>query len=89
MIRDQIGKDPSVFLPNNIGRLIKGWAVIETKKDTKDAYRNGTESNVKPKFLRNAKNKKSVIALIAIKTDNPTPIFVGIEWRSWRFEMGF
>lgn len=52
MSRDQIGKDPSVFFPNSIGKLIKGCEARETSNDTRDAYKKGTDSKVNPRVLR-------------------------------------
>lgn len=72
---DQMGKLPSDFLPKSIGRLIDGWDASAISNETNDAYKNGNDSSVKPKLLKNAKTMKWPVAFSAIKNEIPTPIF--------------
>lgn len=74
MIKDQIGKDPSVFFPKSIGKLVAGCEASETSNDTKDAYKKGTDSKVNSRVLRYAKIMNKAAAFKPIRTDNPTPI---------------
>ena len=46
-----MGKVPSEDLPKSNGRLIEGWEAMETRKDTRDAYKIGIESRAKPRVL--------------------------------------
>ena len=70
-----MGKLPSVFFPKRMGRSIDGCEAIATKEDTKEAYNNGIDNNVKPELLRYAKNKNRTVAFNPIKLDIPKPIF--------------
>ncbi|MFS7960111.1 hypothetical protein Hanom_Chr08g00699101 [Helianthus anomalus] len=74
MISDQIGKDPSVFLPSSMGRLIEGCEARATRSETSDAYRNGIERSVKPRVRRYANVRKRVRDLNPIRMDSPTPM---------------
>lgn len=47
-MRDQVEKVPLGFLPMSMGRLILGWDAIETRKDTRDAYRKGIDRKGTP-----------------------------------------
>lgn len=78
---DQMGKLPSDFLPKSIGRLIDGWDASAISNETNDAYKNGNDSSVKPKLLKNTKTMKWTVAFSAIKNEIPTPIF----FFYWRF----
>lgn len=82
MINDQKGKFPSDPFPKRIGRLIDGWEATATKKDTRDAYKNGIESRLNLSIRRERKNMKKVAHFKPMRTDKPTPIVssaIGIE----------
>lgn len=69
-----MGKVPSGFLPKSKGRSMDGSEAMETKKSTKEAYRNGIDNNVKSLFLRYAKHKNITVAFNPIKVDIPKPM---------------
>lgn len=64
-----MGKVPSVFLAERIGRLSEGWDAIETK-------RSGIDNNLKPKLLRYAKEENRTAAIKPIKDYILKPIFL-------------
>lgn len=72
---DQMGKLPSGFLPRSMGRLINGCEAIEINKDIKEVYKNGIDNNMKPKRLRQTKNRNKEAAFNPIKTEIPRLIF--------------
>lgn len=57
-----------------MGRLIDGWEASEIRSDTKEAYKNGSDSNEKPRLLRNMKKRNRHEAFNPINNEMPTPI---------------
>lgn len=57
-ISAHMGKLPSVFFPNSIGRLIWGCEANETNKEINEAYKNGIDNNLNPMLLKYINNMK-------------------------------
>lgn len=73
-----------------MGRLIDGWEAIATKKEMRDAYKNGIDSKVKLYALRDAKKMNKVADFRPMRIDKPTPIlFLSESIQNSRKTIGF